>query len=65
MEENKDINIHSETADKIIDAVVNSTEQTRNALDTNTSKGVNKFFQLLAATKAGIAIEKRCFVTFK
>lgn len=57
MEENKDINIHSETADKIIDAVVNSTEQTRNALDTNTSKGVNKFFQLLAATKAGIAID--------
>lgn len=60
MEENKevnDINIHSETADKVIDVVVNSTKQTRNALDKNTAKSVNKFFQLLSSTKLGVAID--------
>lgn len=56
-EKNSDINLHSETIDKAIDIVTESTVQTRNALDVNGAKGVNKFFQFLAATPPAIAME--------
>lgn len=57
MEENKDINVHSETVDKVIDIVANSTEQTRNVLDKNMAGFVDKFFQLIASTPLAIKIE--------
>ncbi len=53
----EDINLKSETIDKAIDVIADSTKDTRNALDTNTSKGINKFFDFLKATPMGIKID--------
>ncbi|MBE5822397.1 MAG: DUF4393 domain-containing protein [Clostridiales bacterium] len=57
MKENKEINITSEVVEKAVDIVAESTENSRNSLDKNFSKGINKFFQLLNATPVGIKIE--------
>ncbi len=57
MEENKNIDISSKMVEKTVELVADSTEKTRGAIDTNTSKGINKFFQLLNATPIGIKID--------
>ncbi len=52
-----DLDIKSETINKAIDAVADSTKETRDALDKNTSGGINKFFELLKSTPVGIKID--------
>lgn len=52
-----DVNIKSDTVDKAIEVVSDSTKKSRNALDTNTSEGINKFFELLKATPLGIKVD--------
>lgn len=52
-----DLDIKSETIDKAIDVIADSTKETRNALDTNSAKGINKFFELLKSTPVGIRID--------
>lgn len=52
-----DLNLNSETINKGIDLLADSTKETRNTLDTQTSKGLNKFFELLKSTSLGIKID--------
>ena len=52
-----DLNVKSETIDKAIDIISESTKESRTALDSNTSKGINKFFELLKSTPIGIRLD--------
>lgn len=49
-----ELNIKSETIDKAIDVISDSTKETRNTLDKRTAGGINKLFDLLWATPLGI-----------
>lgn len=51
------LDITSQTINKAIDLVADSTKQTRTSLDANTSKGMNKFIELLKSTPLGIKID--------
>lgn len=52
-----DLNIKSDTVDKAIEIIEDSTKETRNALDQKTSRGINKLFDLLKSTPIGIKAE--------
>lgn len=52
-----DFDIKSETINKGLDIVADSTKETRKALDVNTSKGIHKFLELLKSTPIGIKID--------
>lgn len=58
-----DMNINSETINKTIDLVSDSSKKTREALDSNTSKGIYKVIELLKSTplaiKADVYIAER------
>jgi len=52
-----DINMESNTINKALDIVSESSKETRSALDTNTAKGINKIFELMKSTKLGIKVD--------
>lgn len=52
-----ELDVKSETINKGLEIVADSTKKSRNALDENTAKGLNKFFELLKSTPVGIKID--------
>ena len=51
------LDLKSETINKGLDIIADSTKETRNALDSNVSKGINKFFELLKSTPIAIKLD--------
>ena len=54
---NVNVDIKSQTINKAISIVSDSTKLTRNTIDNTTSKGINKFVEFLKSTPLGIKID--------
>ncbi len=52
-----DLDIKSDTINKGLEIVANSTKESRDALDKNTASGINKFFALLNSTSVAIKLD--------